>query len=400
MRYRWLLIWVFALLLLPVTAWGQSTIKLHWQQYDTIVDVQRDGSLRFQEQQVLVVDQGPLRRMTRTFQTGSAGQVSQIRVTEDGQPYSPGTNNPGTYSGSDDGSNANITLFFRDPTLNRHTFTIEYTIKNTLIGQGNQATLDWNFFWQGSNAPEIRAGSVTINFPQQVNGSELQASVSGPAVQQQSTPQSVRWVLQQPIQGKELGVQATFPRTILSSDAQLRGSSGTTAPNSNLPANPATNPVPIAAPGVSFNLTFCVIGLVILFFLFSIMRSLVRPRGGGYPATPMFGGDMVGTGHGRRRWRRRHGGWGGGWGVPPIIIPPPNLPHDSGGPFGGSPDESAAGGSSSSWGDSGGSSSSWGDSGGSSSSWGDSGGGGSSWGGGDGGGGGGDGGGSGGGSFG
>lgn len=423
MRYRWLLLLLLGLLtVLPTPALSQNEIRLHWDRYDTIVNINADGTLRVQEQQILVVDQGTLRRMTREFETGSNGQVRNIRVVEDGQAYRPGTDTPGTYSGSDNGSDAAIQLWFRDPNATQHTFSIEYTVAQALVASGDQARLDWSFFWSSPNAPEIRAGSVEIQLPGQVGAADLRLAASGVPVELTSDSNPIRWELTSPIQGSELDVQVTFPRAVLVPDASFRSAQRNTQPRANQPVQP--QPVPGQVPDAAlaaggFSIVFCLIVLFFLFIAFIMIRASAQTRNRrGYPPAygPAYSPDPFAgplpRGTRRRRRHRGMGGWGG-WGggfFPPIIINPPNQPRDQGGPFNSPLDGSAgrdsswgdSGGSSSSWGDSGGSSSSWGDSGGSSSSWGDSGGGGSSWGGGGGGGdssGGSDNGGSGGGSF-
>ncbi len=392
MRYRWfLMLLLFSVLWLPRLALGQNDIRLHWERYDTVVDINADGTLRIQEQQVLVVDRGRLSRMTREFVTGDKGQVRNIRVVEDGMPYLPGSDTPGTYSGSDTGTEAQIQLRFRDPDAKQHTFTIEYTIAGALVASGDQATLDWSFFWSTPDAPQIRAGSVEMRFPQQVDAAQLRLDTSGVPVELTSSSNPVRWELTSPIQGAELDVQATFPRALLAPNASFRSAQGNPQPRANRPAQPIPGPgqVPGAAPaGGGFDIVFCLIVLVFLFIAFSLIRASARARRRiGYPPVygpgPAYGPDPFSgplpRGSRRRRRYRGMGGWGGGF-FPPIIITPPYQPRDQSGPFN-APFDGPSGGGSSGWGDSGGSSSSWGDSGGSSSSWGDTGGG-SSWGGG------------------
>ncbi len=394
MRYRWfLLLLLFPVLWLPAPALAQNDIRLHWERYDTVVDINADGTLRIQEQQVLVVDRGRLRRMTREFVTGDAGQVRNIRVSEDGLPYLPGSDTPGTYSGSDTGTEAQIQLWFRDPDANQHTFTIEYTIANALVASGDQATLDWSFFWSSTDAPQIRAGSVEIRFPQQVDASQLRLDASGVPVELTSRSNPIRWELTSPIQGDELDVQGTFPRAVLAPNASFRSAQGNTQPRANQPAQPIPGPgqIPGAAPvGGGFDIVFCLIVLVFLFVAFGMIRASARARqrGGYHPPVygpgPGYGPDLftgpLPRGSRRRRRYRGMGGWGGGF-FPPIIINPPFQRRDHGEPFN-APFDGPSGGGGSAWGDSGGSSSAWGDSGGSSSSWGDSGGSSSSWGGG------------------
>ena len=378
---------VFVLLALPATALAQSSPQLHWERYDNIVEIRADGSVQVQEQQELVVDSGPARGMTRTFETGSAGAISNIQVFENGQLLTrrgdTSTRDAGTYAGGDNGDQAQIRVNFRDPSADSHSITIQYVINRTLVATNDRATFDWNFFWNDSAAPEIRSGSVRIRFPGSVGTTQLDANASGVPVRQSSTSNSVTWELSQPIKGRDLGVTAAFPRSLLAQTAQFRsaGTSRPTVPNN--PSTGTTDPVPGAAVGLGIGgMVFCLFILFFLFIAFMIIRASARSMRRSFGGqTPYDQGDPFGT-YGPRR-RRRYGGWGGGF-FPPVIITPPHQhhgPYDNGpSPFDNTPFGGDSGGGSSSWGDSGGGSSSWGDSGGGSSSWGDSGGGGSSWG--------------------
>ncbi|HEY0605871.1 MAG TPA: DUF2207 domain-containing protein [Herpetosiphonaceae bacterium] len=388
MLYRLMI--VLVLLALPATALAQSSPQLHWERYDNIVEIRADGSVQVREQQELVVDSGPARGMTRTFETGNSGAISNIQVFEDGQLLTrrgdTSIRDAGTYAGGDDGSQATIRVNFRDPSADRHSITIQYVINRTLVAGSDRATFDWNFFWGDASAPEIRSGSVRISFPGSVGSTQLDADASGVSVRQSSTSNSVYWELTQPIQGRQLGVSVAFPRTLLAQNAQFR-SAGTTRPAvPNTPSNPTTNPVPGAAVGLGIGgVMLCLFVAFFLFIAFMIIRAAARSqrRNFGGPMPGYDQGDPFGSPYGPRR-RRRYGGWGGGF-FPPIIITPPHQPHhgpydNNPSPFDNTPFDGGMGGGSSSWGDSGGGSSSWGDSGGGSSSWGDSGGGSSSWG--------------------
>lgn len=287
MRYR--LFFVLMLLVLPATGLAQTTPRLRWEQYDNVAEIQRDGSVRVREQQVIVVDQGPLNGMTRTFPTGDNGRVSNIRVSEDGQAYRPGSNQRGTYEGGDTGEQARIRVNFRDPNAAQHSITLEYTLSRTLIESSNGATFDWNFFWSG-NAPQIRNGSVVVQFPDQVVSGSLRTNADGVSVRETTSSNSVRWELTQPIQGEQLRVQAAFPRTILGADAQFR-TSGAPAGSGTNSGSGATNPVPnagtppVATPGFAFgNAIFCFFMLFMAVIAFSIIRASARARQrGGYP---------------------------------------------------------------------------------------------------------------------
>jgi hypothetical protein len=402
MRYRWLIPLFMLLLAVPVAA--QDGPSLRWARYDNLVAIQSDGSVAIAEQQQIVVDQGPLRRMTRTFDLAGA-QVSNIEVIEDGTAYRRDTSEvPGTYSATSDGASVSIRLFFRNSNAAEHNLELRYTLQDVLVApDATQALLDWRFFW-GDNAPPIESGSVQVQFPAAVNDT-FQFDVAGASMAQNVAGDTVRWELNEQIQGQQVRVQATFPQTVLAPNVALREpGSGVTAPNTvpnggsgatvpqetapddtviGVPGDPSLQPG--AAIGGFASLLTCMIGMVVVFIVFGMIRASARGRrtyGPTYgPMTPpMIDPGPFGMGRQRRR-RRRYGGMGGGF-FPPIFIPPPSQPRDRGSPWGGSPFDGGSGGGGSSWGDSGGGGSSWGSSGGGGSSWGGSGGGGSSWGGG------------------
>ena len=384
MLYKW---WALLVLLaLPAPVLAQNAPQLRWEQYDNLAEIQADGSVQVQEQQVLVVERGPVRGMNRSFETGQYGQIANIRVLEDGQPYQRRDGrDPGTYSGTDDGQQATIRVNFRDPSASRHSFTIQYTIRRALTDDNDRAGFAWNFFWSQSDAPPITSGSVVLRFPGTVSSSQLRVDTRGAPVRQSSTSNSVRWELTQPIQGRQLAVAAAFPRALLAQTAQFRQSNSAPVPNRNAPQPDQGAPPAVATGSGIGSFMFCLIALLFVFIAFSMMRASMRGRRAhSYPSTPTsYGPGPFDMPHNRRGWRgRRYGGWGGGFGFPPIMIMPPTQPHDYNTPFdnNNTPLDSGSGGGSSSWGDSGGGSSSWGDSGGGSSSWGDSGGGSSSWG--------------------
>ncbi len=206
-----------------------------------------------------------------------------------------------------------------------------------------------------------------------------------------------RWELDGPVQGEQVTLSARFPRSALDANAAFRNTGSTSGA---LPADePRTSNKPDAnitnrpsSPLGGISPIFCVVGVFMLIFLFSLMGNSARRRGmmgrpgiPRYPSPPFggFPGGSMGRGFGRgmgRRFGRRMGRGYGGWGVPPIIPPSYGDPTPWGGNHPSERGNDDSGGGGFSWDDSGGGGTSWGDSGGGGSSWGDSGGGGTSWG--------------------
>lgn len=406
MRRFTLLIICFVAILLPGFAAAQDR-AIRWDRFDIAVDVQPNGDLQFTETQRLLVDSGQFRFGTRTFKTGDNGRVRGVQVSENGRSYRPGSDQPGTFTASDNGQQFNLRYFFLDPNATTHDITVQYAVGRALVDNGGQAQLSWSFFC-ASGCPRIDNGSVTIRLPEGNTG-QIKPQVTGAAVRQTQSGATTRWELTGPIQNNQLGVTIQFPRSLLGQNALFRSSGGAAAPNSSGNTSPVSPSVPVngvAAPSSSFSPIFCLIVLVVLFMAFSIIRSSARRRGyqqqgpamGPMP-DPMVGGPVYPRQR-RRWWGRRYNDWDNGWGspygpVPPVIITPPlQPPMDYGSPFNQAPPQDTApggggsfwddsGGGGSSWNDAGGGGSFWNDAGGGGSSWGDAGGGGSSWGGGD-----------------
>ncbi|CAA9234580.1 MAG: Beta-propeller domains of methanol dehydrogenase type [uncultured Chloroflexia bacterium] len=389
MRRLLLLVLLLPMLLVPAIASAQDR-ALHWERYDYTVDVEPDGDLRFTERQVLVVDQGSFRTGSLGFRTGEFGRVRGVEVSENGEPYRRGADQPGTYTASDNGERFELNYVFRDPNARRHELTIVYTVAQALAASGDQAALDWDFFCSSEGCPRIDAGAVEVRMPAGTDGQSIEANVGGAPVRQTAAGATPRWELTEPVTAQALEMIAQFPRGVLLPNATFRGSGGAPAQNQPVPVQPGA---PVGAqPGQVFDPISCMIVLFFVFFAFSVMRrSMARrpyvPHQSGFPP---FGGG-IGGGFGfppqpRGRRRRGYGGWGGGgFGIPPIIPMPPIHPRprqDLGGPFDSTPGQNQGGGGGMSWGDSGGGGSSWNDSSGGGSSWTNAGGGGSSWGGG------------------
>ena len=396
---RWLAVLLVLGLLTPV-AFAQDGPRLEWTRYDNLVTIERDGSVAVSEEQQLEVLSGTVRRMTRSFETGEFGSATDFAVSEDGQPYrASGDGSPGTFEARDNGSDAEIVIFFRDPADSQHDLTIAYTLERSLIDSGSTATLGWNFFWSG-NAPPVRAGGVTITLPEAVPESQVDVSVDGPQVSQAYDGSTLQLELDETVQGEQLGVDVSFPKQILASGAQFRAG-GADVPSGGEAPQPA-------AGGIS-PFCFILLGLLLLLAFFAILSSARRRGYGTYTEVPAYGPDDDQYGPapwpqtlGRPRRRRRYGS---GWGMPPVIVVPGGSGRDDDRPSGGDNDSTSSGGGFGGWlggGDSsssGGGFGSWGSSSGGSRSWGGSSGGSGSWGGGGGGGGGGSRGGGGGGGF-
>ncbi|CAA9357838.1 MAG: hypothetical protein AVDCRST_MAG93-7461, partial [uncultured Chloroflexia bacterium] len=231
---------ILCALIIPVSVAEAQDRALHWERYDIAVSVGADGNLRVVETQHLVIDQGSFRTGSRSFTTGSFGRVRSVSVSEDGQAYTRGAEQPGTFSASEDGERFQLAYVFRDPQAAQHTMTIAYTVAQSLIANGDEALLEWNFFCAESSCPRIDSGSLTFQPPPGVSPANLGTTTAGAAVTAAQTGNQWRWELGGPIQGEQVTLQARFPRAALAPSAVFRsgGSAPQPAPPLNEPAFP------------------------------------------------------------------------------------------------------------------------------------------------------------------
>ncbi|GAC1540076.1 MAG: hypothetical protein NVS2B7_12120 [Herpetosiphon sp.] len=349
----------------PITIDAQAP-SVHVVRYSYALRVQNNGDVEVSEQQVIVVDQGPVKQAQLQRTTGSSGRVQQIRVAEDGQPYTldPALK-PATYTGDDNGSQLLVEYAFRDPTATRHTITITYLLTAVNRSVQGKSGLQVNLFCSGNTCPAVEQATVDVAFVSPPAPNSLTVRTSGFPVQRTTTSQGFRLAASRPVVGQQLALSFTFQpgtRTVAQA-VPLRQANG----NSGLTKAPAQR-------GSGLSPVLCVVILFLLIVVISIFRT--RRRMSQPPGTPMPG-DALG---GDYRRRRRFGGffpWFGGgyyddgyYGPsygPPTFPPPTNPPDGSGGQ---------------SWSDGGSGGQSWSDTAASGQSWVDSGSsGGSSWGG-------------------
>ncbi len=118
---RWACLWCMlcAMALLAPSVGHAQERAIHWERYDINVAVESDGTMRVVETQHLVIDSGTYRTGSRSFATGAFGRIRSISVSEDGQPYKRGTDDPGTYVAGDNGEQFSLAYVFRDPDRDR-----------------------------------------------------------------------------------------------------------------------------------------------------------------------------------------------------------------------------------------------------------------------------------------
>ncbi len=141
MTRRWAALLVLVPLLLgvlmaPASALAQSSGKsVSWQNYDSDLTVQSDGSLSVSETQTINYN-GTFQTSYQIIPTDRTSGIDSVRVSEivngQAQAYAPGQGRPGTYSVTDTNGGLRIDWTFQQTTNASRTFVISYVLRDAI----------------------------------------------------------------------------------------------------------------------------------------------------------------------------------------------------------------------------------------------------------------------------
>jgi uncharacterized protein (TIGR04222 family) len=169
------------LLLLPNVAEAQSAAgrSVTWQRYDVDLAIQADGSVNVTETQAIAFSgtyQSGFRSIPKARTTG----ITAVGVAElaNGQPrpYTRGSSQqPGTYSLSDSGTDLRVNWYFSPTTNTTRTFVLTYTVQGALRIYNAGDQLDWNAIY-ADRPGDVAASSVTVHLPADVSPNDLKSA--------------------------------------------------------------------------------------------------------------------------------------------------------------------------------------------------------------------------------
>lgn len=167
-----LLIFLFSF---SVPTAGAQTKTFYWQQFDADMTLLPNGDIRVTETQTLVFSGGSFTFGFRTIPTGVAGQNDGIEVLGlregDRQFNQDFSTAPGTYKVLNIGDEVKIDWFF-EPTEGKHTYTIDYLVRNPVIvgtaeeGDGDQ--IFWKPLPPDLLSSRVETSTVTLTLPEGV----------------------------------------------------------------------------------------------------------------------------------------------------------------------------------------------------------------------------------------
>ena len=174
-----------ALLLAGPAAARQETKRFHWERYDVAIDLRSDGGFRVCERQAVMFTLGSFSTSARAIPLGRVEGITDIQISEDGQPYQPGDGRQAgtvhlTWEGggrAGEGGNLIVNWAFPPTTGRVRAFDLCYTINGGLRVTDDGPLLLWKAV-PGDRPFEIAASTITVNLPAPAEG--LAPSASGP----------------------------------------------------------------------------------------------------------------------------------------------------------------------------------------------------------------------------
>jgi hypothetical protein len=140
---------------------------LYWELYDVTIDLREDGTYLVTEDQVIRFTSGTFREGFAVIPLARIENISNIQVFEDGEPYTRGRGQPGTFAASSFGGEVEILWWFTPATNESRHFTISYEVAGNLRVYGDREQIWWRAI-DTDFVADIETATVTINLPEPV----------------------------------------------------------------------------------------------------------------------------------------------------------------------------------------------------------------------------------------
>lgn len=200
----------------PPLAQDAAARSVRWSQYNTTLDIHADGSVAVTEDQVISFEGGPFTKGYATIPLARIGDISNIRVLENGVPFTQGSGSPGTYSATISGGEVNIDWWFTPAMDEDRQFTIAYDVTGAIRVYEDRQQLWWRVI-DADFAADVDAATITVNLPEPVAADQLSAAwyaSSGsdfPVSVEIVSPTQVVWHATDIKQGEALEERLEFP---------------------------------------------------------------------------------------------------------------------------------------------------------------------------------------------
>jgi uncharacterized membrane protein len=163
--------------LVPLSANAQSK-TLHWETYDVVIDLHRDGTFTVTEKQAINFTSGSFSEGFAVIPLDRVEDISNIRVFEDDREYRPGSGSPGEFRVNRYSREVEILWWFEPARNEIRNFTLQYDVSGGL--RVYEETGREQLWWRAIDtdfAADVRRASLTLNLPSPVDEADLAAEI-------------------------------------------------------------------------------------------------------------------------------------------------------------------------------------------------------------------------------
>ncbi len=203
---------LLAILTLAITPAAAATKSLQWTRLDSEITVLPNGDLQVVETNVINFTSGTFTYGYRDIDTSRLTGVSNIQVTEQGQPLRVVTSEP-------DDNVFRITYYFSAASNEERTFKIAYTIQGATRYYSGGDQVYWVAVYSDRNGYPVLNSRVTVTLPQGATATQA-ATYGANATVSGSGESVVTAVANGSIDsGEQLEIRVQFPHGIITGQA-------------------------------------------------------------------------------------------------------------------------------------------------------------------------------------
>ncbi|HEY54151.1 MAG TPA: DUF2207 domain-containing protein [Caldilineae bacterium] len=158
------LLMLFLMALVTGRAIAQSK-SLYWERFDVDLTVNTDGTFDVREAQEIQFTQGSFTYGFRSIDTRLVESISDIRVEDEFGPYEESdSEEPRTFSVSQEGSSVVVRWYFEETADTAHTYVISYRVHGGLRYYDDGDQIWWQAVYGDRSFP-VNSSVVTIHVP-------------------------------------------------------------------------------------------------------------------------------------------------------------------------------------------------------------------------------------------
>jgi uncharacterized membrane protein len=203
---------LLAVLALTITPAAAETKSLQWTRLDSDITVLPNGDLQIVETNVINFTSGSFTYGYRDIDTSRLTGISNVSVTENGQPLRVVTSEPDT-------DVFRITYYYSTAHNEERTFKVAYTVQGATRYYTGGDQVYWVAVYSDRNGYPVLNSRVTVNLPQGATATQA-ATYGAPATVTGSGESLVTAVAKGAIDsGEQMEIRVQFPHGIITGQA-------------------------------------------------------------------------------------------------------------------------------------------------------------------------------------